>query len=344
MQIPENAYHWKPQRHTVFKDPELAERIHQEGYAVLPLLDEQTLNELRNLYASEHNLDVENGGMFYTMYSSDLDYRMRVHEKIQTLLTPILEQHFQKYKNVVNSFVVKMSGEESEFYVHQDTSAIDEFQFSPLSLWIPLHDITDKNGALTIIEKTHWFFSPYRGVSFAFPFKNILNTVRKYLKPVYMKAGEVLVFDPRIIHNSQKNTSGEDRVAVICGVFDQNVQLETCFKDPSNEWNPIEVYAHDDDYVLRYPNFFYDCHVRPTSGTKVREVEDLFPQMSADEFVELCTLNGIREMNLLGDESGIPCQMIAEPDGVNKSELACTVEMAETVPEKRGGLFSWLKR
>ena len=334
---------WKPLKNKVFKDAKLAEKIHQEGYAVLPLLSDEIVEQLKAIYAREHSLNVENGGMFYSVYSTDNEYRMRVHQEIKDVLTPILNEHFQDYKNVINSFVIKASGKESEFYVHQDTTAVDEFTYSPLSLWIPLQEIDATNGALTVIEKTHWFFSPYRGVSFAFPFSKIVNTVRKYLKPVYMKSGEVLVFDPRVIHNSMQNSSGNDRIAIICGVSNKDAEFITCYKDPADEKSPIERYKHEDDYLLKYQNFFYDCHIRPTSGTKLDEIPDIFPAMLSEEFEELCAMNNITPVNILDEESNIQCNMIAEPDGINKPELEES-HIPEPVPQKKMGILSWFKK
>lgn len=345
-QLPsDHPYNWSPVKHSVFRDQVLAEQIHREGYAVLPLLSEDQVERLADIYRREHSLSTDAGGMFYSMYSSDHEYRLRVHQEIQEILLPVLETHFTHYKNVINSFVVKMSGDQSEFYVHQDTTAVDEFAFSPLSLWIPLQDITPENGALTIVERTHRFFSPYRGVSFPFPFSGILNTIRRYLRPVYMKRGEVLVFDPRIVHNSMKNTSGKDRVAIICGVFDKDARFITCYKDPKVADAPIECYEHEDDYVLKYPNFFYDCHVRPTSGTKIKEVNDQFGPMPEDTFLELCAMYALEPQDILSTESGIQCNLVAEPDGINKPELVCeTAAVADPAPARSKGILSWFKR
>jgi hypothetical protein len=341
IKINENIYNWAPLKNPVFKDDSLAEEIHEKGHAILPLISDEILAKLNALYTREHTLQAENGGMFYSMYSNDFDYRMRVHTEIGELLAPILEAHFKGYKNIVNSFVVKASGKQSEFYVHQDTTALDEFKHSPLSLWIPLHEINETNGALSIVEKTHWFFSPYRGVSFSFPFKGIVNTVRNYLKPVYMKPGEVLVFDPRIIHNSMGNSSGKDRIAIICGVFEQDAELVTCFKDPANAQSPIELYKHPDDYTLQYPNFFYNCHVRPVTGEKFKEVNALFPEMSAEIFTSLCAENAIEIQNTFSDRPDIQCNLIAEPDGINRDLEPIAV--AETPISKKKGILSWFK-
>ena len=342
-----NYLNWKPVKHVVFQDDALAEQIHTIGFSTFKGLSDEQLNQLSELFQAEHSFDVKEGGMFYSMYSRDKAYRQRVHETIGRILRPTLEKHFKDYKNVVNAFVVKLPGEKSEFYVHQDTTALDEFEFSPLSLWIPLHDITSENGALAIIEKTHWFFSPYRGVSFSFPFKKINNTIKKYLKPVHMKAGEVMCFDNRIIHNSLANRSDQPRIAVICGVFPKDARFQTCYRAPE-ENAPIELYHHDDNYMMDYPHFFYNCTDRPHFGEKGRTESKIFPEMSAEEFEELCSMNEISVANELegAEATTTNCQLIAEPDGVNRFEEADAevAALIQSKAKKPKGIFSFLKR
>lgn len=338
---------WKPVKHVVFKDDTMAETIHTKGYTKFEGINKNQLAKLNALFTAEHSFDVNEGGMFYSIYSRDKEYRKRVHETIAEILKPTLEAYFKDYKNVVNAFVVKLPGEKSEFYVHQDTTAVDEFQYSPLSLWIPLHDITPENGALAIIEKTHWFFSPFRGVSFAFPFKKINNTIKKYLKPVYMKAGEVMCFDNRIIHNSLANSSDQPRIAVISGIFPKDASFQTCYRAPE-ENSPIELYKHDDNYMMDYPHFFYNCTDRPYFGEKVKIESNIFAEMGAEEFEELCALNGIDVVNELegAQSTTTNCQLIAEPDGVNRFEEADAeiAELIKTKKPKAKRLFSFLKR
>lgn len=323
---------WEPVVHSYVKDLILRDTIHTKGYEVKSILSSEQIEQLHNIYKEEHSFDVKDGGMFYSMYSKDKAYRKRVHESIGKILQPILDQYFTGYKNVINSFVIKLPGEKSEFYVHQDTTGLDEFQYSPLSIWIPLQDITPENGALAVIEKTHWFFSPYRGVSFSFPFKKINETVKKYLDPVYMKAGEALIFDNRIIHNSMANKTDKPRVAIICGLFPKEAAFISCYKNPSIPDSPIELYQHEENYLLEYPHFFYNCTDRPSSGKVIKKISEIFPDMSSDEFETLCTLNQIPQRNIIenADPTTINCQLIAEPDGINKFE-----DPIANTPEKK---------
>ncbi len=306
---------WKPVYHSVIKDKNLADIIHSQGYAVVSLINQEQINELRDFYQKEHQLKIENGGMFYSLYSRDLNYRKKVHETINKLLQPTLDNYFSDYKNIVNTFITKSPGPESEFYVHQDTTALDEYKHSPLSVWIPLQDISPKNGALGVIEKTHWFFSPYRGISFNSPFQKINRTLREYLKPIYLKAGEAIIFDSRIVHHSMPNISKSDRIVVLCGIFPKNAEFTICYKEP--ESNKIELIKQDDSFILENESFFYDCHSRPKKGIKIKEVENDFPEMTEETFTELCKLNRIEKLNLIENEQNINCNFIAEPNGIN---------------------------
>jgi len=341
VKILEPYKHWKPVKHSVIKNDALAEQIHESGYAVIPFLDETQLQAVSAFYEQEHALQIEDGGMFYSLYSKDLAYRKRVHETLGEIFRPLLEEHFRDYKNIVNTFITKAPGPASEFYVHQDTTALDEYRYSPLSIWIPLQDITPDNGALGVIEKTHWFFSPYRGISFAQPFQEINDTVRAYLKPVYLKAGEALVFDPRVVHHSMPNSSGANRLVALCGIFPAEAEFITCFKN-TEPGSKIELLKQEDTFILENDSFFYDCHKRPKTGQKVGEVEHDFPEMSRERFEELCALNGIPRPELIGAASALRCRMIAEPDGVNLTE-SCEAMAPETAAPKEKTVWQKLK-
>jgi hypothetical protein len=328
---------WKPIPHKVIKDQALRDTIHENGYAVIPFLSDERLKAIQALYEQEHAISAQKGGMFYGLYSKDLAYRRRVHDTVADIVKPLLDKHFTQYKNIVNTFITKVSGPESEFYVHQDTSALDEFKHSPLSVWIPLQDITPENGALGVIEKTHWFFSPYRSISIPFPFVAINDTVRSYLKPIYMKAGEAIVFDPRIVHNSMPNTSGSDRRVVLCGVFPQEAEFITCYRDKA-PGSAIELIKHEDNFILENTNFYYDCFKRP-DGEPVGKEPENFPDMSRETFEELCRINAITKPGEV-EGSMSACNFIAEPDGINRFEEVNTQQQSSTVWQRLKAVFS----
>jgi hypothetical protein len=138
-------------------------------------------------------------------------------------------------------------------------------------------------------------FSPYRGVSFPQPFDNISDLVRQYLVPVEVKAGEILLFDNRLVHNSVVNGSGSDRIVVMSGIFPTEAKIIRCYKDMAKTGNQLEIIEEEDDFLLTYQNFFHDCTCRPEVGQTIGYVEwDISPVTEAD-FVALCNKYGVKK-------------------------------------------------
>lgn len=304
---------WKPIPQSIIKDAELSETVNKEGFVIKEILSENQLSELQHLYSELHSIDQEGGGMFYSVYSQNLDYRKSIHDKIGLILQSVLEEHFINYRVLLNSFVVKASGNKSEFYLHQDTTGLDEWKYSPLNLWIPLDDVDEKNGCLGVVPRSHGFFTPYRSISFPAPFDEIQNEVKRYLKPIRMKKGEALIFDNRLVHNSYINQSGKTRVAVVCGLFPKEAKLQTCFKPQYVLGGKIEIIEHEDDFLLKHPNFLIDCQLRPNTGVSVGWVDDNYQGISQDEFGLLCSQSGVKVENDLAQPMG-ECNLISEPE------------------------------
>lgn len=285
---------WQPIKHTFVSNNKLADTIHNKGYAIAGRIMPNQLSALKELYASLHDFQQqENGGMFYSVYSRDISYRKKVHGEIQQIMQPIYDNFFHDYKTVINSFIVKVHGPESEFSLHQDSTGLDEMKYSCLSVWIPLQDTTVTNGCISVVPYTHKMFSPYRGISFPQPFENITNTIRQYLQPIEIEAGEILLFDNRLVHTSGVNNSGADRVVVMSGIFPEEAKIISCYKDTSIKSNPIEIIEQADDYLVTFENFFHDCTCRPETGTLLKKVNWNTSPMSEKQFLRLCDEYGL---------------------------------------------------
>jgi hypothetical protein len=309
---------WSPAPFTIFRNNKLQEEIQENGYAIVDLLTEENISELLTIYSGTHQINDKKGGMFYSVYSKDVTYRKRVHEEIKSVLSNCFESHFENYNNALNFFINKVSGTNSNFSIHQDSSAIDEFKHSALSVWIPLQDVDESNGALWLIEKTHQMFSPYRSVSFPPPFADIKETLADYFQPISLKKGQALFFDSRVIHTSGKNTSGKDRIAVVSGILPKSTTFQLSYQDSLDA--PIELYEQEDDFLINYPNFFHDCVLRPTIGKKIGEIPFAFPTISKEKFEEDCVLFSIPKRNLY-KESKDEINFLTDPISPKKNFL-----------------------
>jgi len=285
---------WVPVRHSIIRDSELKETIHQRGYAIIGNMGDALRDELLTLYSELHRFPENEGGTFYSLYSHNLEYRRLVHDRIGGLMRPLLDRYFTEWKSVINSFIVKTTGDGSAFALHQDSNGLDEFRFSPLSLWMPLQDTDLANGCLCFVPGSHRMFHPYRGISFAPGFAGHEDLMRRHLVPVNMKAGDVLAFDTRLVHYSPPNRSGRPRVTVLNGLFPEEASIEMSWRDMSVPDSPIEIWQQDEDYLIKGMSFYHDCHRRPDEGRLLRTV-------NADPYGPVSALR----MNALLNEAGL---------------------------------------
>jgi hypothetical protein len=305
---------WENLSYSVVKDKKIDAKLASDGFVVAGNVGPQALQELRNVHQSNHDFEVNQGGMFYSVYSLDIPYRKRIFKEIDAILSPLYTTLFQNFKPVLHSFIVKVNGDNSEFTLHQDSTGLDEFQFSPLSVWIPLQDTQLENGCLCVVPHSHRIKVPYRGISFEGPFQNITETVRQYLQPIPMKAGDILLFDNRILHYSPANESTEHRVVVMSGIFPKNATILSCYQDTTIENAPIEIYEQESDFLLTGENFYHDCTIRPTTGSIIKKVESFNTPFSDNDFIEFTNKVGLKPLSIdLLQNNNLKMHIISEP-------------------------------
>jgi len=316
---------WTPQKHSIVKDLDTQEVLASKGYTIVANIGLNKIKKLTELYNQYHKVNSKKGGMFYSLYSLDLKYRKTINEQILNVLSPIYNEKFENYKSVINSFIVKYNGEESAFSLHQDSTSLDENLYSPLSVWIPLQDTTIQNGCLCVIPQSQKIFYPYRGISFPTPFNKIENTLRQYLEPINMEAGDVLLFDNRLVHYSPANKSDSPRIVVMSGLFPKKATLLNCYKDPNIENAPIEIYEQEEDFLLRSTNFFHDCTARPVLGKKIIDIDIELSDFTKEMFEQKAKEYNLKKYDLPELKSPKSMNIISEPK-LKESSLIETIK------------------
>jgi hypothetical protein len=310
------AVEWSPVVHSIVKEQSVRETLHSEGHIVVGNIGAERIGMLRELYLQLHSFKLggDHGGMFYSLYSKDVEYRQTVYDRIDEVMATVYASHFQDFKSVIHSFIAKLPGDHSGFTLHQDSSGLDETKYSPLSLWIPLQDTDLSNGTLCVVPKTHGFFHPYRGISFKSPFSDYERVLRKYLVPIELRAGDILAFDNRLVHYSHLNRSNEPRVVVMSGLFPAPAQIEVCYRDMESADSPIEVYRQSEDFLITNLAFYENCTARPYRGEKVREVSSPCGKKSVYDFLSWAHRHQVEPTNiaqLLDVEA--PMHIVSEP-------------------------------
>lgn len=289
---------WKPIKHKVVREEGLQNVLHDRGYAVHGNIGADNVLRLRELYASLHAFSPSQGGMFYSLYSDNIDYRQQVHKGIDEILSGVYDPLFTDYKSVLNSFIVKTPGPGSDFSLHQDSTGLNEFENSPLSLWIPLQDTTLENGTLCVVPKTHSFFHPLRGISFKSPFADYEDVMRTYLLPIDLKAGDILMFDNRLVHYSHTNTGTAERIVVMSGIFPAEADIISVYKDESVAGAPYEIYKQSADFLITNTAFYKDCTARPYRGEIIQTINTELPARTVSDFTTWAKNNGVEQLSI----------------------------------------------
>lgn len=196
---------------------------------VIPL---SVLQNLINL--ADKHLNVENGKFNYSLMQQDTTDNVNIHNELLIILKYLLEEFFKNFKVHTASFLIKPSMFNEEMYLHQDWTFTFEDKFSPLTLWIPLQDVTPENGGLFLLPKSHNVFNNYRSLNYPTARFTKEGMIGEYVEDIYLNKGDFFMFHPAVFHGSYPNLSMSNRLAVTATVL-------------SSEAPYIHVKKHNDD-------------------------------------------------------------------------------------------------
>jgi ectoine hydroxylase-related dioxygenase (phytanoyl-CoA dioxygenase family) len=258
---------------TYLNDSDLDRQLAEEGFVVVPFLNSIEVESLKRVYFEAH---VEEQIPFYaTAHHQDSEFRKKMSEAISAILTPHTEEVFVNCDLLGASFIVKASKAESSLQPHQDWNIVDETKFRSFNVWIPLVNLNDSNGAIEVLPKSHNWIRGYRHSSIDCAYREVHNLVWENMKPLYMKAGEALIYDHALLHASKANHSAENRIAVASGVKPTEAQMYFYW----NNNGMVEQYVSNTEFFMT-ENIFSG----PGNLKKVTELEYNFPVVKEDEF------------------------------------------------------------
>ena len=255
------------------KDAQLNQQLADEGFVVIPLLNEAEVEQLKKVYREAH---LEEQVPFYaTAHHQDSEFRKKMSSAISAVLKPHTAEVFIDCDLLGASFIVKAPKAESSLQPHQDWNIVDEAEFRSFNVWIPLVDLNENNGAIEVLPKSHNWLRGYRHSSIDCAYRQLHYLVWENMKPLYLKAGEALIYDHAMLHASKANNSDENRMAVASGVMPSEAQMFFFW----NNNGTIEQYESNTEFFMTQ-NIFEG----PTGLKKVAELEYDFPVVEEEEF------------------------------------------------------------
>jgi hypothetical protein len=273
----------------LLREKALQEKLRKDGFVVVPFLDAAEVKQLNDFYTSVHK-GQEPPAFFedihMTTWCSDAPYKKQVSDELMSIFSRATERYFQNYRRLNNVFIVKRSGKQTTFKVHQDWSIVDETKFESVNVWIPLHDVDENSGALWVLKGSHSINRKVRGAGYLFPDYGAYYTeLEKKAISVKLKAGEAIVFYHSVIHGSPPNLADEHRRAACFSVIPKEAPLCIYFQPSSKE--ALHQYEPPDEFMFQYENLRTDTfhkpparepvHVMPSYENKKVDLKELEP-------------------------------------------------------------------
>ena len=278
----------------IFRDEHLQSDFTRLGYLHLPLLDPTEVADLNAFYEKQHLTPQGDYGFHISLDHHDPEKVQSIEEKITNVIWPKTQALFDQGKVFTASYVVKEPGLQNIVPPHQDWTFVDESKFCSFTLWVALQDVDIDNGALCILPGSINFFDYHRASpspQSRSPLTDHYFNIFPYMELIEMKAGEVLIFDNRLIHASPPNTSDKPRIAAGIGVTHAEAQLIHYYQIPGSDPEELEGFEVDKQFFNKFNNVIlsglYEAGERP-DGYKSFDIRQRnAPQLSKSEMEAL---------------------------------------------------------
>lgn len=258
-----------------FADPELQARFARDGYVVVDLIGPDDVAALRALFDRlDHPVDQ---GFFASNETTDVAYKQEMVAEVRRVLGPPVHALVPDHRLIGGYFVVKWPGPESEKGPHLDWSLVDEARFRSVSVWVPLVDTDEGNGALGCARGSHLVVgSTHRG-SPDFPTRHEVEAATRTLPPetlerIDARAGQAVVYTHQTIHFSGPNLSAAPRPAVNIAAVPEAADLLHFRMDDDGA---VEALTVDDGF---FEAWVWDVEPPPPRAVEPVERIDTLPR------------------------------------------------------------------
>ncbi len=279
----------------IFKNPVHQSTFEKDGFLILPGLSSDHVKELSDYFYKTHSLD-SSKGFVSDSYALDYAQKKSSSEFIVSVIKDVFENVFVDFTIFGGSYLYKMPDMNSELSAHQDWTIVDESKFQALNCWIPLVNTDISNGTLQVVPGTH--FSNYktlRAPTLPFFFNNAFHIVNKYLTPLVVSSGSMVILDQSLIHYSGVNYSSSIRPALTVGVKSHDAPMQFCFQQDGI----LKTYSMHEEFLISFEDFESNIYKEP-KGTLINEMEYKPPILSQFEVSEvLSKCSGKRKIGLI---------------------------------------------
>lgn len=254
-------------------DSELDSQLADKGYVVAPFLNPEEVEFLKSKFEEAHPSDT--APFYATAHHQSPDFRREMSDIISQVLRPHVQEVLFECDLLGATFIVKSKDDASLLQPHQDWNIVDENEFRSFNIWIPLVDLNEQNGAIEVLPESHKWIRGYRHSSIDCAYRKVHSLVWEHMKPLYLKAGEALIYDHALLHASKANRTDEKRLACASGLKPSGAEMFFYW----NNSGVVEQYKSNPDFFMTQ-NIFEG----PSGLEKVAQLPYDFPAVEEAEF------------------------------------------------------------
>ncbi len=279
----------------IFRDINKQHRFDQWGYLVQPCISRDQVGQLVELFNETHPTKSE--GFYSSSFSQNEDVLNRVNTGIVSIVRPLIEKEFTNFSVLGGSFLVKNPGSAGHMPIHQDWTIVDESSTYSMTIWIPLTQVTDYNGAIRVLPASQQYSSTPRGPTLPDVFASVGGEIERNLITLNMKAGDGFIFNHALIHSSHINQSSQPRVAVAIGLIPRGSNMYFYHRQGNDE---VEKFSVPEDFFMRYKNI----GERPEIGKSLGWVNTEFNPITKKKLQDMISKHN-KEMKTMNSETQI---------------------------------------
>ena len=241
---------FEPLQLHILRDETLEEKLRRDGYTVMDLLDDKTVAELKQEYVDQFSAPHTAIGRFTPMEHSTPAAKRGIHNFILDRIKPELDKIFKDYQTPIASYFTKYAHSTGDLSWHTDASLLLNTHLEPhYGIWCPLVDVCAKNGVFILIEGSHKFSHTVFLNGLEWPYLSHADQFEKKKKVLDLKAGQIVLFDLRLIHHATANETDEDRIC-FCVRFTHEKSKFYSFLIEEDDKSVVSVYEEGKDFYL----------------------------------------------------------------------------------------------
>ncbi len=242
----------------LIKDDAVQKNLAEKGISSIHFSSTELIDRIRKVFESLHPVQTETmtSGYYFSIFGNDREYRQALYDNILPLVAESLNSVFTDFKVLAIIGQIKGAGPNSAVTIHQDLTMVDESKYRSYTLWVPLEDSTERNGALSFLESSHLSLRNYRTHAVGYLFEAAEDFIRQNAKIYLTPKGEALIFDTATLHFSGPNQTDRSRYSLGISVVSKDAETEILHYDKFKPFDgTADRYAVPNNFWYRYDNF-----------------------------------------------------------------------------------------